>query len=544
MSLRGAAGRLSAALALPVWALMAAGPVAMEPQAADPARVLVMPFENVRQDGRIVWLSEASALLVADELNRLGLRVIPRDERQAAFDRLRVPPTAALTDATVLRLAQLVGAASVILGTVRMEGDVLVADAREIAIDAARLRLRASERGPLGDLFATFDRLARQLAPPAARARADVAPHPPIAAFESYIKGVLAENPKTSATYLQAALEADGGYDRARLALWDALTKQGDHRAALGVVEAIPSGSAEAPRGLFLRGLSLLELGRLDDAYLNYLSLAERQPSSAVFNNLGVIQLRRKAGAAGDAPTDYFRKAADRDPDDPDLQFNLGYAYWSVRDSTSAVHWLRESLRRAPADGEAHYVLGAALTVAGNGTEAAREKDLARRLASTFAEWDRRPPSDPVPQGLERIKDDLPLPAVRRADDAQAGGRDQQALAAFYVDRGRRLYEQERDGDAADDLNRALFLSPYHAEANLLLGRVHQRSGRLAEAIGSYKIALWSGETAAAHVALASAYLEMKDLDSARAEVALALRMEPASADARALSDRIDRADR
>jgi tetratricopeptide (TPR) repeat protein len=176
--------------------------------------------------------------------------------------------------------------------------------------------------------------------------------------------------------------------------------------------------------------------------------------------------------------------------------------------------------------------------------EANREKDLARRLSSVFAEWDKRPAAESVTTGLERVKDDSALPAARYADLAQAAGRNQEELAAFHVTRGRRLYEQEMDGDATAELNRALFLSPYHPEGNLLLGRVHQRSGRLAEAIGSFKIALWSAESAVAHAALASAYLDAKDLESARAEAARAIEMNPRSAEAKSMMERLTRADR
>src|SRR4029079_12420493 len=34
-----------------------------------PARILVMPFENVARDARIFWLTEASAVLLTDDFN-------------------------------------------------------------------------------------------------------------------------------------------------------------------------------------------------------------------------------------------------------------------------------------------------------------------------------------------------------------------------------------------------------------------------------------------------------------------------------------------
>ena len=41
-----------------------------------------------------------------------------------AFERLQVPPAAALTDATVIRIGQLVGAARVVVGSLQLEDDV------------------------------------------------------------------------------------------------------------------------------------------------------------------------------------------------------------------------------------------------------------------------------------------------------------------------------------------------------------------------------------------------------------------------------------
>ena len=87
------------------------------------------------------------------------------------------------------------------------------------------------------------------------------------------------------------------------------------------------------------------------------------------------------------------------------------------------------------------------MTAAGNATEAAREKELARRLSSTYAQWEKRPGPDVVPKGLERVKRDVELPHSRTIEEtlATSGQRDQQELARFYLDRARRLYEQEND---------------------------------------------------------------------------------------------------
>ena len=197
-------------------------------------------------------------------------------------------------------------------------------------------------------------------------------------------------------------------------------------------------------------------------------------------------------------------------------------------------------MRREPADGEAHFVLGAALAAAGNGAESAREKELARRLDSTFEEWAKRPVAEQVPKDLERVKmNEMELPHARRVETkiAETGQRAQQELAAFYLDCGRRLFAQESDREAAAELDRALYLSPYLAEAHLLLGRIHLRNGRVREAIDALKISIWSSETVEAHMVLAGAYVQAKDANQARAEAARVLVLDPSSIEARRLLD-------
>jgi tetratricopeptide (TPR) repeat protein/TolB-like protein len=508
-----------------------------------PSRVLVMPFENVTRDSRIFWLGEASAVLVADDLNALGISAITREERRRAFERLQVPPAAALTDATVIRIGQLVGASQVVVGSLELSNDTLVVRARSIALEAGRVQTDAVERGPMSDLFAIFERVARRIAPASTRSSEDVQrQHPPMAAFENYIKGLLAETPATEVAYLNAALRLAPAFHRARLALWDVYVEQGDHAHALEAVRPVPADSPWARRARFLAGLSQLNLKKYDEAFDTFKALADAAPDAAVLNNLGVVQIRRATITPQTGqPAYYFDKAADSDPDDPDYVFNLGYAYWLNGDTQGAIYWLRETVRRNPADGDAHFLLGTALLAGGNTAEASREKELARRLSSTYAEWDKRPASDAVPKGLERVKSDVELPHARRIETTLATSeqRDQRELAAFHLDRGRRLFQQENDREAIVELNRALYLSPYDADAHLLLGRIHLRNGRTRDAIDALKISLWSQETPQAHVALGEAYLLAKDAAAARTEAERALALDPASADAKQLLQRL-----
>jgi len=514
---------------------------AVAPAAAQSApRLLVMPFENASKESRIFWLSEASSVLLADDLNALNARAITREERRQAFDRLQVPAAATLSDATVIRIGQLVGASHVIIGTLTLDGDALVVRARSIALEEGRIERNVTERGPMPDLFKTFERIARGLVSASAAPESTLT-NPPLATFENYIKGLLAVTPATAINYLNAALKASPEFARARIALWDIYVAQGDHEHALAAVERVPATSPWWRSARFRAGLSQINLKRYDSAFATYKALADQQSDAAVLNNLGIVQLRRGSTQAG-TPEYFFNKATEADGTDPDYFFNLGYAYWIDHDPGAAMYWLREAVRREPADGDAHYVLGVALATSGNTAESTREKELARRLSSVYEAWDKKPGGEAVPKDLERIKTGVELPRAARPDDAVATGqRDQRELAQFYLDRGRRLFVQEHDREALDDLNRVLFLSPYQAEAHLLVARIHLRSGRVHEAIDALKISIWSADSAEAHEVLAQAYLDSKDVDAARAEAQRALALNPGSAAAKSLLEKTAR---
>jgi len=515
-------------------------------QPAPGNRILVVPFETTQHDARTFWLSEASAILLADALGARGLPAIGRDERVRAFEQLRLPPSASLSRATIVKVGNVVGASEVIMGNLSLDGETLNIEAHSIRIDVGRLQPQATERGPLTDLFGIFERLATRLEPQSRPV--PTAERPPLEAFENYVKGLIAESPAAQATFLETAAKESGGYDRAQLALWSVRTDQGDYSSALQAARRVPPTSTLARRAQFLAAVSLLDLKRYDEAFDAFKAWIDAAPrdglgrataSAAAYNNLGVIQIRRGATPQTGAATYFLTKAADGDSQDADYLFNLGYAYLLDHNHQAAVYWLREALRRNPADADAHYVIAAALLASGSSVEADREKALARQLSSRYEELERRATADklPVPKGLERMRLETDVLPGARSDQAivNSAQRDQRELAAFHLDRGRRLFEREEDTEAMAELRKAVYLSPYEAEAHLLIGRIHLRAGRPQEAVDALKISIWSQDTAPARVALAQAYLKLQNSGAAREQVERALALDPNSADAKRL---------
>jgi len=504
-------------------------------------RFLVLPFENSGHAASIYWLVEASAVLLADNLNALGRRAYTREERLEAFGQLQVPAAASLSHATVIRLGQLVGATHVVIGSVQLTGGQISIRAQSIRLDTGRLENEVAESGALDDLFLIFERVGRRVAGMPAEGP-QLLQRAPIPVFENYIKGLMATATPTKVAFLNAAIKLDPAFDRARLALWAVHQDAGNPQAALVAAAAVPERSPFYSRARFAIALSLIQQGRLDDAFATLKALGDRTPAATVMNNIGVIQVRRPVTPETGRASYYFNQAVKLDQDDPDYYFNLGYAYWAEKDQQAAIFWLREAVRRNPADGEAHAVLGAALQATGATTEAARERELATQLSSAYAEWSRKPTAgEPIPRGLERLKESLEASTIQRVSHvlANTGQREQRELATFHLDRGRRFFEQGIDTEAIAEFRRALYLSPYEAEAQLLLGRIYLRTGQTPAAIDALKISIWSQDSAAARVALARAYVQARDTASARRELERALVLEPDSVEAKELMGQI-----
>jgi Flp pilus assembly protein TadD len=505
------------------------------------ARQLVMPFENATREPRFSWLTEGAAVVLTDDLTALGARAISRDDRLRAFEHLRVPPVATLSEATIIRIGQIVGAEQIVVGSFAIDGNTLTIRTRAIRLDSGRAFPEVMAAGPLTDFFGLFATVARRLLPDSTVTETEMERgHPPLAAFEQFVKGSVAENPAARIIFLKEALRFAPDFQRARLELWSVYTEQGNHRQALEVARQVPVSDPQSRQARFSAALSMMSLGQHAEAIAQFTALNREKPDAALLNDLGVAELRRTGRMPDGVSQDLFRQAVDANPADPDLTFNLGYAAWLAHNTLTAVTWLRETVRRNPQDAAAHWILGVALQASANAAEGVREKELAKRLSSAYADWDRKQPgTSALPPNLERVKTELDAAGAPRVEQAIAAAeqRDQREQAAFHVESGRRLFQAQRDAEAINELRRAIYLSPYEPDAHLLLGRVYLRGGQIADALDELKISIWSDDRIEARLALAAAYIQAKNVDAARSELQTVLTRQPSNAEAKRLLD-------
>src|SRR5882724_9850441 len=79
--------------------------------------VMVLPFENTSNRPEYNWVGESFADSIADLLNKPGLIVVSSDERELAYQHLRLPETVIPSRATAIKLAREAKATMVVIGS-------------------------------------------------------------------------------------------------------------------------------------------------------------------------------------------------------------------------------------------------------------------------------------------------------------------------------------------------------------------------------------------------------------------------------------------
>src|SRR2546427_13277404 len=79
--------------------------------------VMVLSFENTSNRPEYNWVGESFADSIAELLNKPGLIVVSSDERELAYQHLRLPETVIPSRATAIKLAREAKATMVVIGS-------------------------------------------------------------------------------------------------------------------------------------------------------------------------------------------------------------------------------------------------------------------------------------------------------------------------------------------------------------------------------------------------------------------------------------------
>src|SRR5215470_14412647 len=364
--------------------------------------IVVMPFENLSGRAEYNWVGESFASTLSDLLDKPGLVGIRPDERNVAYKQEGLPPTAILTRATMIKIAERAGADLVVMGTYRVNGEgresQIAITARTVNISEGRLMGREfSEGGPLLELERLQGELAFEIlyqhnpALPFSRDQViSQATATPIGAFENFVKGQLTREHDAKVGFIERAIkeysEKTGGqYAPAIFELGRIRYEDRDYKEALNLFQKLDEKDPRYNEALFYMGVAEDSLGKTDKALESFSKLAPVLPLYEVYNNIGVLYLKK--GQPAEA-INHLKPAADAAPRDTDTLFNLGYAYYLGKDYTDAAATLRKEIERRPADPEALYMLGKSLAATGDQAGAAQASDQAKKLLASFAQWE------------------------------------------------------------------------------------------------------------------------------------------------------------
>jgi tetratricopeptide (TPR) repeat protein/TolB-like protein len=547
----------------------AAVPPAQQPATPAPAPAaaansqkiyVVLPFENGGAPSKLDWLGEGLEELTIERLTAAGEQVYSHAGRAAELERYGLPSGSTFSRATMLRLAEDLDADYVIYGKYAAKGTTLTVEMRVLRMDPLALRPPIQESGPLESLMELHTHLlwrtlssgnghyALSLADFTKRQR-------PLRmdAFEQYARGLQSSDPEARLVPLHEAARLEPGWLDPIFALGEAYFSKKDYNAALAWFFKIPKTYDRYAEALFFSGVCRLQLNQADLAEQDFHTLQEtlKNPTAngaelpEVLNDLAIAQARQGKQAAAQAS---LRRAAELAPGEDDYSFNLGLLALESDDARAAADYFREAAEREPDSAEDRALLILSLQKAERYAEADQEREAAKEAfgPNGLPVIQLSNPSDKKNETLARltrIKTDLDVSELR-AEPAEAPVDAASAAVtndtpATRVRRGRQELAAGRWDAAEKEFRAVLAAEPANAAAHRGLGEIARRRGKLEDAVKEFQASLATRDSAEVRTMLAKIYLDQKKPELARAEAAKALKLAPNYAEAKQLLEHL-----
>jgi Tfp pilus assembly protein PilF/TolB-like protein len=490
--------------------------------------ILILPFENTSKAPGLEWISEAFPEVLGTGLGSGSAYIIPRRDRNSAFDRIGVPTTAHLSRETLYRISEQMDADYVVLGAYDYDGKTFSATAQLLDMNKLYLAPEVKETGPLVNMVEIQRSLAWDLlrelklnSLPGKQQFLESLPPIRLDAFENYVRGVVATPREEKIQRFREAVKLNPHYTQAMYQLAQTYYANHEYESAASWFARVQPGDPLAGEASFYRGLSSYYIGDFDASEAALKTLASQFPLPEVINNLGVVMGRRGKRAE----LDYLQKAAETDPNDPDYHFNLAVAYARVFENAHATRELKETIRLRSSDTEAKSFLDSL-----NGSASLRPASSS---------------SGKLP--LQRVKRTYDATSyqqlameIERTAETRLANSDPKQHAAFHVDRGRQLLAQGFASDAKKAFEEAITLDPTSATAHAGLAETYAALGNDQQAVSEASAALKLQPSAGAFLLLARQNLKDNKLSAASEQVEQALQLDPRNQDAQALKRTID----
>ena len=490
--------------------------------------MVVIPFENSSPTPALEWIGESFPETFHQQLNSPVLYVASRNERLRAYDRQGVPAGVHASRATLYRIAEQMDVDYAVLGSYQYDGTRLTVTAQLLDMRAQKLSPAATESAPLSELGNLQSALAWDLLHfiradfpvPKEKYIASVVPIR-LDALENYVRGTLATTADEKIQCYRDAARLNPDYAQAWLALGKAYYAQHAYEPAIAALSQVHQSSAQsgvasasgaiAREANFYLGLAAYAHGDFAKAETAFQFVAERLPLAEVYNNLGVVAQRRGQKRA----TDYFQRAIQDDPSDPDYHFNLAVTLAQAGDRTGATRELRATLDHRPGDSDAKLLLDsfAATSSGGIVPSGATSKIPQERIKHNYEE-------DAFRQMTTQIESWAEQRFVKS---------DPRTHARYHIELGRELLAHGFTTEAEAEFRHAAAVDPASAAPLTALAEDYDARGDYTEARAEAEAAQRVRESAEAYLVLARLDLRENKTDSAAQNINRALQLEPAN---------------
>jgi tetratricopeptide (TPR) repeat protein/TolB-like protein len=523
---------------------------------------LVFPFENAGAGPRLDWIGEGVEELTIQRLSEAGQQVYSHSGRLNEMDRYGLPSTSQLTRATMLRIAQELDADYVVFGDYTSDGKTITVNARPLRVEPVALLPPITETDSLAALMELHTKLTWHLlrtcssAFPLTLTEFSKLQQPlSLAAFEQYIRGLLANDDETKLRDLKEAARLQPEWSEPAYALGDAYFQKNDCSSALPWYAKVPPGNARRVEAVFASGVCRLRVGEPEKAEVLFSDLEENLHHNMVtgadlpeiLNNLAIARARQDNLSA--AMTGLGR-ARDIDPDEDDYPFNLGLLALQQKQLALAETQFREAAEREPDNAEDRAFLIYTLEKLGNKTETDAAQEAATdafgekglpllkfdvKSADSLTKYQRIMPQ----LDLTSLRLELEGPQLQQGASVDAEVTRSDAIT--HIRRGQQEAHAGRLDAAEKEFNTALVTDPNNASAHRGLGEIYRRRGRLDDAARELQLSVAARDSAAVRTTLARIYLEQKKYDLARAEAEKAIKIAPNYPEAKELLNHLDK---
>ncbi|QSQ15678.1 FlgO family outer membrane protein [Myxococcus landrumensis] len=201
------------------------------PSRPPPGPVAVMPFRNLNDDAALNWLARGLAETLVSDLRASGtLVMVEREQLDAAVAELKLQAETLTTESSAVRVGRLVGARTIVIGSIQRAKDTLRINARFIDVETGTVLDTAKVTGPEERVFSLQDEVAARLlgAPVKPRAKRP-AGHQAVRTLETYGRALETRSDDERAALLRATLSTTPSFEYAR----DELRRQEERLAEL-----------------------------------------------------------------------------------------------------------------------------------------------------------------------------------------------------------------------------------------------------------------------------------------------------------------------